>query len=389
MTEPIHSPLGGSSAERWLNCPGSITLLKQLSLPETDEPEYRLLGTAAHEAAARCLKEGIDSWEIVGQMFGAHECDAAMASAVQTYLDYVRPLMEGSSFLIEEAIGGDPATRPHPLFYGTVDFAAYGPEVLDVVDYKHGEGIVVEPDDNPQLKYYAFGILYNRTQRGVAVRSDRLVRLSIVQPRAYHSEGPIRTWETTAGELIHWAENELLPGMAAAEIDTTFDPGPWCRFCPAKLGCPMLSSVFGAAAKADPAAIPNLSLQRLGLEYKAFEAVRFYMKAVEDECLRRAMQGEVASGGKLVQKIAKRVWRDGAAEQFKNKFGGEAMTLPELKTPAEMEKVSPDAKKLVKEWAYTPDNGYSFVLESDRRQAVKPKLMAETFAHVTNGESNG
>lgn len=379
--EPAHSPKGASSAERWMNCPGSATLLKALALPQTDEPEYRGLGVAAHEAAAHCLEENIDTWEIIGQSFYGFECDVNMADAVQQYLDFVRPLAAvAQTVLIEQRIGEDPERRPHPDFYGTVDFAAYSTDELDVVDYKHGEGIVVEPDNNVQMMYYAYGILHERTSRGVNVRSDRVVRLTIVQPRAFHADGPIRSWETTAGEIIHWAETVLLPAMEAAEIDQTFDTGKWCRFCPAKLLCPLLTGLFGAAAKANPKAIPNFSGQRLGLEYQQREAVKFYMTALEGEIYRRDMTGTNVPGTKLVQKKANRVFRDGAEDFFKERVGTQAYEPVSLKSPAELEKVGPDIKKLVREWAYMPNTGFTVALADDKRPAVVVEKIEDTFA---------
>ncbi len=391
MTEPLHSPKGASSAERWMNCPGSAILLKELNLPQTDEPEYRALGIAAHEAGEHCLREGIDTWEIVGEKFHDQEVGQDMAGAVQTYLDFVRPLtkLEGATFMIEARIGKNPAQRPHPDFYGTVDFACYGQEFLDVVDYKHGEGIVVEPEENEQMMYYAYGIIWERIATGAQVRSDRVVRLTIVQPRAFHLDGPIRTWETTVGEIVHWAEDVLMPAMSAAEIDNDFNAGSWCRFCPAKLFCPLLSGIFGAAAKAVPEAIPNFGAKRLGLEYQQRDAVKFYMKALEDEVLRRNNIGHTVPGTKLVQKQAKRVWKEGALEVVRDTLGAEAFTSPELKSPAEIEKVGPTAKALVKEYAYTPNTGLTVALDSDRRGAVKVERSEDVFAHMIPTEPNG
>lgn len=307
--EPEHSPKGASSAERWMNCPGSAVILKELQLPESDEEDYRALGIAAHEAAAKCLLEGMDAWEIEGQEFHGQKADQNMVESIQVYLDYCRGLMgEGITVTIEEKIGGnDPDKRPHPDFYGRLDFSAYGPEFLDIVDYKHGEGITVEADDNPQLKYYAYGKLYDRIHNhNVNVRSDRIVRLTIVQPRAYHNEGVIRTFETTAGEIINWAESELIPAMERAEFDQDFDAGKWCRFCPAKLFCPLLQGIFGAAAKSDPTMIANFGQKRMALEYAQRDAVKFYMKALEDECFRRAEIGNTVPGTKLVPKQSRR-----------------------------------------------------------------------------------
>lgn len=387
MSKPAHSPKGASSAERWMNCPGSAILLRQLSLPETDEPEYRALGLAAHELGAHCLLNATDTWETIGMIFHGQTVDDNMADAVQTYLDYVRPLMIGTTYFIEQKIGDlADGPRPHPDFYGTTDFGAYSTDVLDVVDYKHGEGIVVEAEENVQMMYYAYGILWKKLAHGVQVRSDRIVRLTIVQPRAFHPDGPIRTWETTAGEIIAWAEEVLLPAMQAAEIDNDFQAGAWCRFCSAKLFCPLLQGLFGAAAKANPEAIPNFSAKRLSLEYQQRDAVKFYMKALEDEVYRRNMIGHTVPGTKLVQKQAKRVWRPEAQKVMVEAFGEDAMTKPELKSPAEMEAIGPVAKKLVKEYAYTPNTGLTVALESDRKLAVKVEKTADIFAHMIPAE---
>jgi hypothetical protein len=391
--EPAHSPKGASSAERWMNCPGSGVLLKKLDLPETEEQDYRAEGLAMHEAAAHCLENWLDTWEIVGQTFHGVVIDKVMADSVQIYLDFCRPLMDGATVYIEKRIGGDPAKRPHPDFYGTVDFSAYGPEILDITDLKGGEGIIVEPEENPQMKYYAYGIILERIAAGVKVRSDRIVRLSIVQPRAFHYDGPIRTWETTVGEIIHWAENELIPAMERAEFDVTLDPGKWCRFCPAKLFCPMLQGLFGAAAKADASHLANFGQKRLSLEYGQLDAVNFYIKAMKDEVYRRNMLGNTVPGTKLVLKKSNRIFRDHVVFDdtpepmpiefyLKNQLGDAIYTKPELKTPAEIEKLGPAAKKIVQSTSYMPNNGLTVALDSDPKPGVKVEKAADAFAHL-------
>src|SRR5208282_1275467 len=119
----------------------------------------------------------------------------------------------------------------------------------------------------------------------------------------------------------------------------------------------MLTAIFGAAVKAEPKAIPNFGPQRLGLEYLQRDAVKFYMKALEDEVYRRNMIGHTVPGTKLVQKMAHRVWKEEAAKKAQNQFGPAAITKPELKSPAELELLSPAAKTFVHEWAYTPNTG--------------------------------
>jgi len=60
------------------------------------------------------------------------------------------------------------------------------------------------------------------------------------------------------------------------------------------------------------------------------------------------------------------------------------MTAPELKSPAVMEKVAPEAKDLVRQYAYTPQTGLTVVMESDSRPAVKVQSVAETFKAVVD-----
>lgn len=380
-----HSPLGASGAERWMKCPGSVALLKELDLPESDEEDYRREGTAMHEAAEHCLREGLDTWEIVGQSWNNTVIDAPMADAIQVYLDTVRPDMDRAFKSFVEYKVSSPV---HPKFYGTADFVAlvHGSEagqMLDVTDLKGGEGIIVEPDDNPQLKYYAFGVLEQMVRDGHAILPNEFrVRLRIVQPRAYHPTGEVvRSWWTTAGEIAEWVHDTLVPAMAATEYDNSLDAGPWCRFCPAKLVCPLLNSLFKAACVADPKAVGDHTDAGLGRSYQYVQAVKFYLKALEGEVYKRLNRGVTMDGVvKLVNKKADRVWKPTAAELLKEKFGAEAMTTPELKSPAAIEKLGPAAKELVKGQAYMPVTGTTVALWDDPRAGVKVTTNQEAFA---------
>lgn len=384
---PLHSPLGASGAERWMHCPGSVQLLRDLKLPETDEPDYRKQGIAAHDLAARCLqKSGVDAWELIGEeAANGEKFTAEMAEAVQVYLDCVRPVMalaaDDTQIMIEFPIS---APAIHSDFYGTVDLAVilrgdafHDEQILDVTDYKHGEGIVVEVEDNPQAMYYAFGLLqvYTEVHR---------VRLRIVQPRAFHPDGPIRMWETTADAIRAWAKDILVPAMQRAELDLDLDPGPWCRFCPAKLVCPMLTHLFGAAATCNPAEIINLSDAAISRSYQYLKAVDFYTKALKEEALRRLNTGAEIDGIKLVNQRANRIWKIEAPEIFKARFGAKAMTEPELRSPAQMEELGDDAKTLVKQYAYTPSSeaNLTVALLADKRPAVKIRPASEIFANA-------
>ena len=373
-----HSKRGASGAERWMNCPGSVALLSHLDLPESDDPDYRREGTAMHEAAAYCLENGLDTWEITGQTFNDTVVDTPMAQAVQVYLDDVRPDMATAiTSYIEYPI----SSPVHPDFYGSLDFGAVFPDRIKVKDLKGGEGIIVEPDDNPQLKYYAFGIVDGlERDKGMTFPDETIIELTIVQPRGFSLEGPVRMWPTTVGELKAWVHDTLVPAMLATEMDHSLDAGPWCRFCPAKLVCPLLTSLFGAACKANPTEMIHLNDQSIDRSYQYVEAVKFYIKALSDEVFRRLSTGHEFKTAKLVNKKANRVFKDGAPDLAKARFGPEVYMPIEMKSPAELEKLSPEAKAFVKEFAYMPQTGYTVAPMSDPKPAVKITKASETFS---------
>lgn len=395
---PIHSPLGASGAERWMNCPGSVTLIKQLGLDETDEPEYRGLGIAAHEAAAFCLKNGQDAWEVMGEKFHEYEVDDNMAQAIQVYIDVCRPLMarEGAIVYVEHGLAYIPDNsgikeiidpRADSLlqkyFYGTGDCCVIRPsdKYMDVIDYKHGEGIIVEAENNPQLLYYAFGFLLQHTD-------IETVRIRIVQPRTF--DEPVKTWIVKADYIRDWVADKLVPAMQLTEMDgAELDAGSWCRFCPAKLVCPMMASLFGAACKTNPKDIITLTDQSLGRSYQYRQALKFFLKAMEDEVYRRLNLGKVVPGCKLVPKKANRVFKPEAPALAKVKFGKDAFTQPEIKSPAELEKLGQEAKEFVREYAYTPMTGLTVATDDDKRPPVKVETSQQAFGEAVKQLTKG
>lgn len=395
-----HSPLGASGAERWMNCAGSVALigtfrdiLTAMEIPEEDDPDYRREGTAMHEASEYCLRDGLDTWEIVGQTFNDTVIDAQMADAIQVYLDSCRGDMDkASTYYIEFPI----SSPVHKDFYGVSDWVAViaaknrvrmddlgkdPDEMIVVADLKGGEGIIVEPEENPQEMYYAFGVIDGiERSSAITLRDDLKVRLRIVQPRAFHHAGVIREWDTTVGEIKEWVHSVLVPAMANVEIDGNLDAGPWCRFCPAKLVCPLLTGLFKAAAVSNPKEIVNYNDESLARSWRYREAAKFYLTALDAEMFRRLNHGHIFEGiAKLVPKRANRVFKTDAPALAKKKFGAEAFTKPEIKSPAELEKLGPDAKEFVKEYAYMPSTGLTVAPWDDPKPGVRVESTTEAF----------
>lgn len=395
-----HSPLGASGAERWMNCPGSVELLKHVGLPESDEEDWTREGTAMHEAAAKALEEDLEPWELVGyQARNGVTLTNDLALPLQSYLDHCRPLMAARrTFGIEARI----SSPVHPLFFGTADFWALAPigfpislpsgleligargNALHIADLKGGQGVMVEPT-TPQIPYYAFGVIDTlERQRSYVFEDDMLVVLSIVQPRGFHPDGPVRSIVKTVGEIKTWVHGTLVPAMERTAWDNDLDPGKWCRFCPAKLVCPKLAGLFRTAALIDCNVLPNITDEALGFEYEKLSAVEQFVKALKKEALRRAEAGRTlpTQDGrhvKLVYAKANRQWKPGAKDFFIQKYGDKALTDPELKSPAEMEKLA-GAKDFVKAHAFQPRGSLTLALPDDSREEVQVQRLSERYA---------
>jgi hypothetical protein len=303
-----------------------------------------------------------------------------MANAVQVYLDVCRADEDnGLQFGVEERV----SFPEHEKGFGTVDHWVCksdmdnpGARMLSVNDYKNGM-LLVEAD-SVQFKYYAFCLLHHPDLKHV-VR----VRLRVIQPNGFHSDGPVREHWTTREEIMDWGRTVLVPAMERTALDNALDAGSWCRFCPAKLVCPMLTGLFGAAAKCNPQDVVNLSEESLAREYEQLQAVGFYTKALKDEALRRMMRGDILPGIKLVPQKANRVWKEGAEEVMLARFGSGVWKDPEFKSPPQIEALGPEAVPLVREWAFTPQTGLTIVPESDPKPGVKIEKASSVF--LTHG----
>ena len=377
MTEPVHSKLGASGASRWMACPGSVALTAALGKGGDDESEFAAEGTAAHEVAAECLRTVSDAWEHVGRTFHNHVLDYDMADHVQKYINECRRISVGAETWIEHRI----TSNLHADLFGTMDFAALSEYSLKLRDLKFGAGLTVEVEDNAQLKYYAFGML----QTPDLFDGVRYVEIGIVQPRKDHPNGPVRVVTHTAEEIHEWGHGVLIPMMKRTERDHTLDPGEHCRFCPARFVCPALQGIFQYASQTPPTSVRELSDTMLGLAYRATGPARIFINAIETEALSRLNNGKKVPGLKLVDKRADRVYRDGATDVLVKAFGKKAYTEPALRTPAQMEKLGPEAVALVKKWAYTPKTGQTVASDEDRRATVTRQSGKEVWKGVVNG----
>ncbi len=239
--EKIHSKYGGSGAHRYWECAGCINLQEKAKAMSDFDPTpsiYATEGTVAHRLAEMCLKLNEDASAYVNEMVEADDryiiISQNMADAVQVYVDHIKETCENEfgtnkSFLeIEKEFS---LKNLDPEAFGTNDAYLHVPfHKLIVWDYKHGKGVVVEIKFNKQLLYYALGALEGKTD------IDE-VQLFIVQPRAPHKDGKIRT-VTYSVEKLKLFEIELREKIKVTKNpDAVRKGGDWCKFCDAYKIC--------------------------------------------------------------------------------------------------------------------------------------------------------
>lgn len=389
---PAHSALGGSGAYQWMKCPGSIHLSKGVQDTESD---YAIGGTVAHNLLEKCLNTKTDAWEFIGASDHQYDfkIDKETADAVQVAIDHISQTFpdadQGNSWVEKFFHNKD----FHPLMFGRVDFAFWSSREkhLHVMDYKHGAGIEVNVPWNPQLMYYAVGLIAD-----LDISPDRIT-IWVVQPRAFHYEGPIRQWTISNADLMTWAESKLLPAMVLAGevslmaekgkisdaefLEKYLHSGSHCRFCPARLPwskfCPRLAKEMeelgGLMAKVDTATkLSNADNETLGALLSKFELAKIVQKAVREVAFVRAEKGQNIPGWKLAAARANREWKEEAEKILKKEYGERAYSKPELLSPAKIDAL-PKGKDFTKRYAFKPEAGLQLVPEDDNRPTIGPQ----------------
>lgn len=320
MTDAAHAVLSPSSAHRFFPCPGSVRL--SAGIPRASSP-YASEGTAAHTLAAICLEAGTDASARIGDVIIADgvefTIDEGMAEAVQVHLDTVwRYAEHGFDLSVEEKLD---LGHLWPGTFGTGDVVGYHAKrkLLVVIDYKHGAGVPVGVIDNPQLLSYLSGAWRRYREIGPI---EALTGV-IVQPRA--GGAPVKEWQVSLARLEDFESEFRRAAELAMLPDAELHAGAWCRFCPAAAVCPELRRHMHQTALVefdldqqpvavepikqlpDPAALNAAQLGNILANADLFEQ---FIEAVKREGLRRARNGELPTGWKVVEKRTHRRWKD-------------------------------------------------------------------------------
>ena len=223
-----HAILSASSSHRWLHCLPSARLELEF---ENTNGEAAKEGTAAHGLSEHKLKKALhirskrptseyDSDEM-------EECTDAYVDFIMEQVELARKSCTDPIILIEQRLDFSCYV---PDGFGTGDCVIISDDRLHIVDFKYGMGVLVDAEDNPQMKLYALGALeiYD------SLYDIKEISMTIFQPRREN----VSTWTVPVEELKAWAEEELKPKAAKAyQGEGEYMPGSWCTFCRASTRC--------------------------------------------------------------------------------------------------------------------------------------------------------
>lgn len=334
-----HATWAASATARNWNCAGALTLAQ--FAPPQKESIHSARGTACHQIAEKCLRTGVDASSFLETVEKTKEhdieIDEELVNSAQEYVDYCRGRIakyaaetgDVAVFWIEEKFDLSSLGTPFDAG-GTGDFIIYFPQwaLLEIVDLKNGMG-VVDVNENPQLRTYGLGALLKH--QGLDV--DR-IRVTIVQPRAPHKDGRIRSETFHVADLVEWTADLLAAMRRSKQAMDEFEaakgntvildewnakwlkPGK-CTFCPVEGSCPALKRDALSVAKVwfddmGDARLGNEALdtspEALARDLDMIPMLEDWIKARRAFAHAQAETGVEIPGWQLADKIGNRKW---------------------------------------------------------------------------------
>lgn len=351
-----HYLFGGSNAKQARACGASVRMRQMY--PDRQSSAAAEEGTRLHALTEHCLKNG--EWD-AGSYAGLWLEDENRAKVaaltkeqcadVSVVLEHVAGLMAepGAELYVETQLRLEDID---PDAGGTGDVFVYTPNRGYCIDAKFGRTIV-EVADNDQCFHYLAG-----WRRRFADLMPLDLTMTIVQPRAPHVDGAVRSYNTDMLALLEWEAAYAEAIKRAREPNCPAVPGDHCVFCPGtELGadgnyrCAAYGSRITAARDAafsaisDPPLADEIDAATLGRMYSELSLLRKYIKDVETLVKARA-RTVLPEGYEWVPGGRDWSWRvaEGDVFDFVRVMHGDeiARELVRLVTPIQAEKSLPD-----------------------------------------------
>lgn len=306
MPPKAHAILSASSSHRWLNCPPSARLCETY---EDKGSDYAAEGTDAHSLCEYKLRLalGMEATDPTEHLTWFND---EMLDCANGYAAYILELVEAAKetcadpvVLIEQRVD---FSRWVEQGFGTSDAIIISDGTLRVVDYKHGLGVLVEADNNPQMMCYALGAL----ELFDAIYDIDTVAMTVYQPRRQN----VSTFTMSKDDLYRWADEVLKPiAELAFAGDGNFLCGEWCGFCKAKHECRARAEANLMLAQYDFKLPPLLEDTEIEVILSRADQLVSWVNDIKEYALQQAISGKEWTGFKLVEGRSNRRYTDEAA----------------------------------------------------------------------------
>ena len=298
-----HAFLSASASYRWINCPPSAKLCE--GMPD-ETSTYAQEGTDCHELCAYLVEKamGRDVQDPTGHL---SYYSAEMQSCAEEYCSYVmeqytkaRGYCKDPVMFIEQRLD---FSRWVEEGFGTGDCVIIADEVLHIIDYKHGLGVLVGSEGNTQMMCYALGAL----DAFDAIYDIKRIEMTIFQPRRDN----VSTWSLSRKDLLDWADMVLAPtARLAYEGKGEFKAGDHCQFCKAKSVCRKRAEHNLELARYDFAMPDTLSEMEIAAILPRIDQLISWGNDLKDYALSQAQSGTHYEGFKVVEGRSNRKYTD-------------------------------------------------------------------------------
>ncbi len=355
--------VGGSTAKRVINCPGSVALVQKM--PPKPSSEHADRGTLLHDVISEFLDQDgkpITDWlgrTHEGQVLTQELLDEKLVVALEL-LDEIDPKKE-LMYEVETRVGFGSLL---PGVFGSTDLVGRMGNRAVVLDWKFGDGVVVTAEENEQMMFYAAAAMRTPETAWAFEGADE-IELIIVQPPV------VRRWVTDKARIEQF-ERDLVKAVAAAQLpDAKIQHGDHCRWCAAKPICPKMT---GAVDRALVTQLKEIDVDTLGRYLKNADLLEDWIKDLRGLAMQLLEKNLPVPGYKLVPKQSRRKWSDESkAKAALLELGLKESVVVEtsVMSPAQAEKV------LKKRFSELPEglvksesSGTTMAPESDPRPAI-------------------
>jgi len=288
--------VGGSSAKRVIACPGSVALVD--TMPPQPSSSYADEGTLLHDIIAQVLETDASPAQFLGRKYEGVEftedlLERKIIPALKA-LDEIDP-DKTMEFAVETSVSfGDFL----PGVFGSADLLGRIGNRVIVLDWKFGDGVTVEVENNAQHLFYTAAAMRTPGLEWL-FKGIIYIELVIVQPPY------VRRWTTTP-EYVAQFETELLRAVKLSrQPNAPMAHGDHCRWCPAKPICPILTGAVDRAVQAKLEAMPTDQIAYYLEQVPMIEQFISDLKGLAQNLIE---SGQPVPGWKLVNKRATRQW---------------------------------------------------------------------------------